>query len=406
MKTVAIITEYNPFHFGHLHQLSEIKAAFGADTRIIAVMSGNYTQRGEIAIADKSVRAKAAVDSGIDLVLELPFPYSSSSAEFFAFGGVSILNSLGIVDALIFGSESGDIEWLCERADILSSEKFLDEIKKLGESPDNKELGYPALCELALKNISPLKSEGLFSPNNILALEYIKSLKRLNSNITPVTFKRISSSYSSVDIIDGKIQSASAIRPLMNDESIQKALSFIPKNAQGSYLEAYESGLLPTVPANLDSAIISFLRLNSPDEMKSIHDAGGGLYNRLHDASFEVTSISALINSAETKKYTTARIRRAIWNSYFGVTSSVIRSKPSYTQVLGMNKVGCAMLKEIKKKTDFPVITKPSSYHKLGDDVIRQKVLSDKADSIFALAQKTAVSGRSSIKMTPYVKKS
>ena len=404
MKTVAVITEYNPFHYGHLHQLEQIRNALGNDTRIIAIMSGNFTQRGELAVADKSIRAKAAIDGGVDLILELPFPYSSSSAEFFAYGGVCIANALGVVDVLAFGSECGDISLLTEVADGTLSRKFQDELKRLQHSSEHKELGYPSLCELALSSTVCIDCKGIFTPNNILALEYIKALKRVRSTIAPMTFRRISSDYNCSEVIDGAIQSAGAIRPLFTN-SVSEALQYIPETARFAYSEAARDQLLPTVPEKLDSAIISFLRLNSPDAMKDIHDAKGGLYNRLHDLSFEAASISALTALAQTKKYTAARIRRAILNSYFGVTSSVIRSAPSYTQLLGMNKTGRELLKEIKKKTDFPIITKPASYKEYGEPVINQKTLSDKADSIFALAQKKTISGRFSLRFTPYVKK-
>lgn len=404
MKTVAIITEYNPFHYGHLYQIERIKADLGEQTRIIAIMSGSFTQRGEIAIADKSTRAAAAIEEGVDLVLELPFPYCSSSAEFFAMGGVSILNSLGIVDYLVFGSECGDLQKLEKCAEIMSSDEYITAVSALQDSRESRELGYPSLCEKAFGVLSGAYEEGLFSPNNILAIEYIKALKKLDSSIKPYTIKRENSDYNDKALRGGKIQSASAIRPLFYS-SPKKALEYIPDDARQIYLSAINEGVAPTEPDRLDSAVISFLRLNSPDAMKEIHDAKGGLYNRLHEISFEVNCISALMQQAETKRYTNSRIRRAIWNSYFGVTSSVIRSLPSYTQVLGMNGTGRQLLKEIKKKSGFPVITKPSSYEKYGDEVIRQKELSDKADSIFALATKKNVCGRFSLKLTPYVKK-
>ena len=404
MKTVAIITEYNPFHYGHLYQLEQIKEAFGEDTRIISIMSGNFTQRGEIAIANKSTRAEAAVDSGVDLVLELPFPYSSSSAELFAFGGVSIANALGIVDYLAFGSECADIETLKKHADILSSGEFSSELKRLNECADYKELGYPALCELAYKNVAGSCPADLLSPNNILGVEYIKALRKAESKIEPITFKRAYSDYNDKELIGGRIQSATAIRSTIYS-SIDQALEYLPEPSRAVYRRAIEKGDMPTIPEELDKIIISHLRLNSPEKMENIHDVDGGLYNRLHKLSFEANSISALMQLAETKKYTKARIRRAIWNSYFGVTSSVIHSAPSYTQVLGMNDTGRKMLKEIKTKSGFAVITKPSSYTELDGEVIRQKELSDRADSIFALAHKKAISGRFSLRLTPYVKK-
>ena len=175
-------------------------------------------------------------------------------------------------------------------------------------------------------------------------------------------------------------------------------------SAKARYTKAIEDGKMPSDVRLLDFSIISSFRLNSPSADADIHDAAGGLYNRLCEMSAEATSISNLTKRTETKKYTTARIRRAIWNSYFGVTSSDIRTMPSYTQVLAMDSVGRAALKEIKKISDFPVITKPSSYKDMDDEVIRQKELSNRADAVYALTLKKADSGRFALTFTPYVK--
>ena len=161
---------------------------------------------------------------------------------------------------------------------------------------------------------------------------------------------------------------------------------------------------MPSDASRLDLSVICSLRLNSPMASTDIHDANGGLYNRLCDMSAEATSISSLTAMADTKKYTKARIRRAIWNIYFGVTSSDVRTLPAYTQVLAMDNIGRSVLKRIKKMSDFPIITKPSSYKDYGEVVIRQKELSNKADSIFALTLKKADSGRFPLIFTPYVK--
>ena len=404
MKTVAIITEYNPFHYGHLYQLDEIRRLYPEGVRIIAVMSGNLTQRGEIAVADKSIRAKAAVDAGVDLVLELPFPYSSSSAEFFARAGAWIAHSIGVVDALVFGSESGDINELILAAEAMRSSEYLSELSSLTSSQDNAELGYPRLCEMALSSVLGRECKAFFDPNNILAIEYIKALHSFDSNIEPITIKRVSAEYTAKDLGSGNIQSATALRPLFSSDP-NSALSYIPSGAREVYSEALKNGRAPLDMARLDTALISFLRLNSPEQIRDIHDASGGLYNRLHNISFEANSISALMQKAETKRYTNARIRRAIWNAFLGVTSSEVRSLPAYTQVLAMSSVGRVLLKEIKRKSNIAVITKPASYKDMGDAVIHGRELADKADSILALAESEAISGRFSLTFTPYVKK-
>ena len=189
MKIVAIISEYNPFHNGHLYHTEKIREEFGFDTAIIAIMSGNYVQRGEGAIIEKWDRAKLAVDSGINLVLELPFPYSMSSAEYFAKAGVSIANSLGIIDILSFGSENSSIDDLSVVAENIISPEFEQEIKRLSNTEELTSFGFAKIRELAYGNLFE-KNVDISSPNNILAIEYIKALKHLNINIKLHTIKR------------------------------------------------------------------------------------------------------------------------------------------------------------------------------------------------------------------------
>ncbi len=403
MKVAAIISEYNPFHNGHKYQVDKIRGILGEDTAVIAIMSGNFTQRGEIAITDKTIRAEAAVKCGVNLVLELPFPFSMSSAEFFAKSGVRIANSIGVVDYLVFGSECGNINELSNIASAMSSPEYELEFSTLMSNPENRDLGYPMLCEMALTAVYGKEIPINFSsPNNILAIEYIKAISTENSNIIPYTVKREGAGYHDFINPMAEFQSASAIRDEIFSNS-ESAFDYVPKNARCVYIKAADEGKMPSDIKVLDKAIISFFRINSPDVDVKIHDAAGGLYNRLCDKSAEATSISSLTALAETKKYTHARIRRAIWNSYFGVTSSDIRELPLYTQVLAMDAIGRSMLKRIKKISDFPVITKPSSYKEFNDKVIRQKEMSNKADAIYGLTLPVPNSGSFPLTFTPYV---
>ena len=404
MKVAAIISEYNPFHLGHKYQVDSIRQLLGEDTAVIAIMSGNFTQRGELAICDKTVRAISAVECGVNLVLELPFPFSMSSAEFFAKSGVKIASEIGVVDYLVFGSESGNINELSDIASIMSSSEYKLVIDSLSTSQEFKELGYPELCQIALEKIyGKGVLRDLLSPNNILAIEYIKAIASSNSNISPITIRRSGAGYNDIINPMEEFQSASAIREEITDGNIS-AFNYVPENAKIVYLDAYKSEKMPSDVTRLDTAVISSLRLNTPKSAPDIQDAGGGLYNRLCDLSADATSISSLCTLAETKKYTKARIRRAIWNTYFGVTSSEVRALPAYTQVLAMDDIGRSVLKRIKKVSDFPVITKPSSYKDFDNVVIKQKELSNKADSVYGLSLKNANSGRFSLTFTPYVK--
>lgn len=405
MKVAAIISEYNPFHNGHKYQIDKIREILGDDTAIIAIMSGNFTQRGEIAVTDKTIRASAAVECGVNLVLELPFPFCMSSAEFFARSGVKIAESIGIVDYLVFGSESGDLSELSDVASIMNSNEYILELDALRGTPEYKEYGYPELCEAAITTLYGKEiSREFLSPNNILAIEYIKAIISSGSDIAPLTIKREGAGY--LDFINpmAEFQSATAIREALS-EDFNSALEYVPKSAKDIYSKAITNGKMPADVTKLDTAVISSFRLNSSDASVDIHDAMGGLYNRLCDMSAEATTISSLTSMTETKKYTKARIRRAIWNTYFGVTSSKVRELPCYTQVLAMDDIGRSLLKMIKKMSDFPVITKPSSYKDYGDTVIEQKELSNKADAVYDLTLKVANTGRFPLIFTPYVKK-
>ena len=405
MKTVLIISEYNPFHKGHKYQIDDVRREFGEDTAIISLMSGNYTQRGDIAIMDKFIRAQSAVLGGVNLVLMLPFPYSMSSAEFFAGAGVEIANRLGVVDVLAFGSENGDVNKLCEIAKNMLSPEFTSEIKKVEGDDDKKHLGYPKLCEYVYEKLfSSDLSHSFFEPNNILALEYIKALRKTKSDIIPYTTKRVGANYNAENIIDSQFQSATAIRKesFINPSS---AAYYISDSSKNVFLEAFNSGKAPCDANNLSAAILSHFRLNSPSASCDIHDADGGLYNRLVAAGIKATDISSLIELASTKKYTTARIKRAIWYSFFGVTSSDVRTMPRYTQVLAMDAKGQALLKRIKKTTAFPIITKPSSTQMLDEVGLRQKMLSDKADFIFELSKPISSPADAVFKASPFIKK-
>ena len=398
MKIVAIISEYNPFHSGHKYQIDKIREEFGSDTAIVSVMSGNFTQRAEVAFAPKTVRARAAVESGVNLVLELPFPFSSSSAELFAKSGVKIAESID-ADYLSFGSESGDIGVLKKVADVMSSTEFENAFQALS---DNKTLGYPERCEMAYKSISALPFE--FSSNNILALEYIKAIQELGTSIKPHTIKRLGAEYDNQSIQNAHHQSAMALRNAIMKSDLS-VLEYTPNETREIIASSLHDGELPCDLSKISSAFISFLRLNPPSQDTEIHDAGDGLYNRLYNESFKASDISELLMHTETKKYTKARIRRALLNVFFGVTSSDVKALPMYTQILAMDSLGMQIIKKKRKTANIQILTKPSDFKSFNEAELRQKQLSDKADSIFELTKPIPKNGAFSLTFTPYVKK-
>ena len=238
MKITGIVCEYNPFHNGHLYHLKKTRE--NGATHIVAVMSGNYVQRGDTAVMDKFERAKLAVKGGADLVIEIPTVYALSSAEFYAKGAIYILDSLGCVDEISFGSEAGsvsELEKAAEIADECSGAPELEEYLKSGMS-------YPNAINTMIyssygKKLSNRISDILASPNNVLAVEYLKALRRLNSSITPFTIQRKSAAHDSMTVLDG-ISSASYIRKCMNEKSDFSGL--VPAYVSQAYINAYSAG--------------------------------------------------------------------------------------------------------------------------------------------------------------------
>jgi len=396
LKICAIISEYNPFHLGHEYQIKRIREELGPDTAIIAIMSGSFTQRGESAIADKRTRAACATLCGVNLVLELPFPHSISSAEYFASGAVHIINSLGCVDYLSFGSENGDIEKIVKVAKIM----LTDEFNTARGAISDKAIGYARAQELALSTVCR-EVDFEFTPNNILALEYIKALIRTNSSVLPHTVKREGLGFNEAVPKSGVLPSATAVRGLMNNGTAFEQC--LPSPTLPYIKDAYEAGDMPCDVSRLDTAVISYFRLN-PTPSETLADLGDGLYYRIREASLDANTIKDLLMLTKTKKYTDAKIRRDIWYAFFGVTSSDKSNLPHYTQILAMDDVGKSLLRSFVGKSSIPILTKPSDTSGLDEVALRQKALTDRADAIFDLTKPMPKSARDGIRMTPFIK--
>lgn len=330
MKVMAVICEYNPFHNGHKYQLIKHKEILGADA-VICLMSGSFVQRGAPAIYDKWTRAKDAVENGADLVLELPVVYSAQSAQRFAAGAVSLLDSLGIVDFLSFGSECGDIELLKECADVIKSPKFttlLEEKLKTG-------LSYPAARSNVLKEFFPHINESIISsPNNILSVEYINALDKISSKIEPKTIRR-----------NLEFSSASDIRSRLNDGENISAL--VPTKVR----KPYDSKAF-------DNIVLYHFRKESSKTLQSICDMAEGLHNKFKKASQTAITVCELAEAVKSKRYTRTRIDRIIVNSLLGICDRHTELKPQYARVLAFNSTGQEVLSKIKKASLIPVITK------------------------------------------------
>ncbi len=341
MKIVGIITEYNPFHNGHQYQAMQAKALSGADCAV-AVMSGNFVQRGEPAICDKWSRAHMAVSCGVDLVIELPAVYAMQSAEYFAMGGVRLLDAMG-ADFISFGVEDDCLDALTRAADLLCTEPqgFKDMLAEgLAEG-----LSFPEARARAAAHYGAVSV--LATPNNILAVEYLKAMRRIGAKMQPVPVKRRGSQH------DG-FGSASYVRGI--DHSAAKA--FMPEAAYDIYAEEIRSGRAPVNIKAIEPAILSRLRLMDAETLSHISGVSEGLENRIKQAANDNTGIGGVIDSIKTKRYTHSRIRRIMLNVLLGITRTDITAPPQYLRVLAMSGGGRAALKQITAKSDLPVIVK------------------------------------------------
>ena len=332
----GIIAEFNIFHNGHKYLIDKAREQSDA---VICVMSGSFVQRGDVAFTDKWSRARAALMCGADLVLELATCYALNAAPNFAAGGVNTLNNLGIVDTLIFGSESGDIDELKKNADALDCGS--ETIKQYLSDG----MSYPAALGKAYGDIFD-------KPNNILAVEYIRAINKHAHSIKPVTVKRHISEHDGKDITSG-YASASKIREMLtNGEDISSLIPY-PPNEIGSY---------PYLLSRLDSAFISRLRTMNAGELCNISEVSEGLHHRIIKAAADTDNFEALAEAVKSKRYTMSKIRRILIAALIGFSKDIYSPSPEYVRVLGMNKKGAELLKKVKKNCSVPIITKVADF--------------------------------------------
>ena len=402
MNTVAVISEYNPFHLGHAYHFSEIRREFGEDTAIVAIMSGNYVQRGTPAVLGKFDRARMAVTAGASLVLELPFPFSAASAEYFAHAGVSVADDLGIVDYLSFGSECGILPPLMDIASKMTNPDFAQFFRAALKTKEGKAKGYAKLLSESLSSFYADKTPDiLYLPNNILAVSYISALQKLNSSIRPHTISRQGTDED--DAMTATFAGATHVRSLLLSGKTEEAFSHIPTDLRPIWEEAFANGLAPMSYESMAPILLAFLRMRTPCEALPA-DCSGGILPLLQKTAGEATSLDDLIRRASTKKYTYAHLRRALLFSYFGVTPAAVKQKPLYTQVLAMDERGRAILAHIRKSSRISLLTKPADLHKLSGSAREQAALSYRADSVYALALPTPQRSDIFLSTAPYRK--
>lgn len=383
MKIIGIVSEYNPFHKGHQYQIEKSRQDLNA-SGVVAIMSGNFVQRGYPAIYNKWIRAEMAVRSGVNLVIELPTYYATSSAEPFAIGAVELLHHSGVVTHLSFGSEVDDLNALKEISTLLNNPT--DTFTEALSTSLTEGSSFPAARSKALAKALPelVTRLDLNQSNIILAVEYLKALQLLNSTIEPYLVKRQGSSYHD-DRLNSPFVSATAVRKLIQEmperlftgdwipQSVMEVLKRTPFRA--SKIEDFEK------------LILYALRMSNAQELSSFRDISEGLENKLLEASHTSSTYEMLVQNVKSKRYTQTRINRVLLNTLLGIKPLEINlEKEGYFRVLAFDEVGQKILREMKKKSSLPVITNINKHKDfLAESPLLQ--LDVKATEIYQLGQ-------------------
>lgn len=421
MKILGLIAEYNPFHNGHLYHLNTSKEITGA-THTVAVMSGNFLQRGEPAIVHKWERAKMAVKSGVDLIIEIPTPYACATAELFSYGAISLLNKLGAVNCISFGSEIGSVDSLLEIADILTGS--IPEFENSLKNYVNLGFTFPIARSMAIveyfKKVKMYREENLTlientikSPNNILGIEYLKAIKELNSPIIPYTITRKSADYHSKDITNSSIASATAIREyLFNNKSITGLSPVLPSSTFKILSDNINDGIAPTFSTDLEQSILAILRRSKLEDIKNVFDVVEGLENRIYQCSNKVNTLLELYNCIKSKRYTLTRIQRILMHILLNITKDDLSNfnyngGPQYARVLAFNHKGREILQTLKHTSTIPIISN-LKYYRPHNEVAEQMLKIDiRATNIYSLTfkNKSNITKQLDYTISPYYEK-
>ncbi len=386
---VAIIAECNPPHTGHAHLIREVRNRFGDGTCILMLLSGNYVQRGDLAFTDRYRRAAGALSIGADLVLELPFPYSCQTAQIYATSAISILEHLGAIDALCFGSECGEIDTIKEIVSYLSSTDF--QCAGTNEREKHPCKSYAQIrTDLIEKNLSPDVAKQASLPNNILAIEYLLALQMLGSSIKPYTIMRQGAYHDSGSSVSG-FMSAGAIRQTIKQGEISNIEQYITADFALTLQSDLQQGLAPADMERLSTVMLTHLRrVYAGNDLSAYFDIDAALAAKMKVALNKATSIQTFIPLLKAKHMTEAHLRRALLNAYFGVTSSDVHSAPAFTRLLALNTRGKESLKYLKQHSSLPILSRPSDVRHIMDANARKAVeLADYADSLYFLSVPT-----------------
>lgn len=347
MKSVGIIVEYNPFHNGHKYHIEKAKEMSGADV-VIAVMSGNFVQRGEPAVFNKWVRTEMALKNGVDIILELPVLYSTQSAEIFAYGAVSILDSIG-ANSIVFGSESEELDCLKKIVELESDEVVKEQLDSCIKSEMKKGISYPNAFSNAVREV--FKMENLLTPNNILGLEYLRSLKKIKSSIEVYSITRKGAGFYSKEKF-GNIASATAIREMILQKKNEDIFEVTPENCINLVQNEIENNRVITLESYFD--ILRYSVITQREKLKYIQDIEGGFDIRIYNSAVNSKNYSEFYSKIMTKRYTNARVQRMLTHTLLDIdcdsTERIKSSRPPFSRILGATAKGREYLKWLKKQ--------------------------------------------------------
>lgn len=400
MRVLGIITEHNPFHNGHAYHIEKAKETCGCDA-VVAVMSGHFVQRGEPALYDKWSRARLALLGGADLVLELPAVFATSSAEYFAFGAIDILNATGIVDTVCFGSESGDIRAFDQVMDILTEKhtELEGHLRPLLETG----MAWPAAYSKAQRDLlATMGLESLHGPNNHLGLEYIRSARRIGTRFDMATITRIGSGYHDSEVTSG-FASATALRRMIAEHS-GGLCSHMPTSVFEAFKDLHYK---PVFPESLFPYLIQTFTMKPLSALRLIHDMEPGLPERILQAGLCATSYTEFMAAVQTKRFTTSRLRRIMLKALLDIRASDVgrcgQLRPTYIRPLAFNENGRSILSRMKDTSRLPVLTRLNRLKDLG---LEKDYLLDKdimATKLYSLLRRSAFCGDADFTKPPVV---
>lgn len=355
MKICGIIAEYNPFHLGHLRQIDYVKNVLGAE-KIVVVMSGNFTQRGEIAVMDKFTRSKHAVIAGADLVIELPTVFATANAEIFAKGAINILSSLGIVDSVCFGVESGNAEDYIALAKAMNNET--KEFKKVLKEKLESGISLAKAKFETLKSLGGKFDERLISsPNNILALEYVKAILSVKRDIE--IFPLVRDNIHNDKTLKKGITSATSIREVIKLGKPKKAKKSVPPFVFSDFNE---------YPFTFEKLCLASVITASTEDLEKILDCTEGLENRIKAFSKDNLTLEHLVDKVSTKRYTKTRVQRIILSNLLGINKDLVLdclSSKLYAKVLAVNSDSKDIIPLACSNSSIPLLTRKSDLNSL-----------------------------------------